>query len=124
ILNDVCSPFGYRERIRVFPMQTLKKFPWKQFLLRGVLPCLLAVAAAFIARYQLELSDGAAPAYLAQQGLTFAALNAMTAFCLTLALFALAGRWWLATALSGLVFTIVALIDYYTCELHGAALMP
>ena len=105
-------------------MQTLKKFPWKQFLLRGVLPCLLAVAAAFIARYQLELSDGAAPAYLAQQGLTFAALNAMTAFCLTLALFALAGRWWLATALSGLVFTIVALIDYYTCELHGAALMP
>ena len=69
-------------------MQTLKKFPWKQFLLRGVLPCLLAVAAAFIARYQLELSDGAAPAYLAQQGLTFAALNAMTAFCLTLALVA------------------------------------
>ena len=105
-------------------MQTLKKFPWKQFLLRGVLPCLLAVAAAFIARYQLELSDGAAPAYLAQQGLTFAALNAMTAFCLTLALFALAGRWWLATGLSGLLFTIVALIDYYTCELHGAALMP
>ena len=84
----------------------------------------VVVAAAFIARYQLELSDGAAPAYLAQQGMTFAALNAMTAFCLTLVIFALAGRWWLATGLSGLLFTIIALIDYYTCELHGAALMP
>lgn len=105
-------------------MQTLQKINWKALLLRGVLPCLLAVAAAFVARYQLELSDGVTPNYLAGQWPVYAPLNAMTALCLTLALFAVLGRWWLATGISGLLFTAVALINYYTRDLHGSALMP
>ena len=105
-------------------MQTLQKVNWKALLLRGVLPCLLAVAAAFVARYQLELSDGVTPNYLAGQWPVYAPLNAMTALCLTLALFAVLGRWWLATGISGLLFTVVALINYYTRDLHGSALMP
>ena len=105
-------------------MQTLQKTNWKALLLRGVLPCLLAVAAAFVARYQLELSDGVTANYLAGQWPVYAPLNAMTALCLTLALFAVLGRWWLATGISGLLFTVVALINYYTRDLHGSALMP
>ena len=105
-------------------MQTLQKINWKALLLRGVLPCLLAVAAAFVARYQLELSDGVTANYLAGQWPVYAPLNAMTALCLTLVLFAVLGRWWLATGISGLLFTVVALINYYTRDLHGSALMP
>ena len=105
-------------------MQTLKTINWKKVFLRSVLPCLLAVAVAFISRYQLELSDGVTPNYLAGQWPVYAPLNAMTAFCLTLILFALVGRWWLATGISGVLFTIVALVNYYTRDLHGSALMP
>ena len=105
-------------------MQTLKTINWKKVLLQGVLPCVLAIAVAFISRYQLELSDGVTPNYLAGQWPVYAPLNAMTAFCLTLILFALLGRWWLATGISGVLFTIVALVNYYTRDLHGSALMP
>lgn len=105
-------------------MQTLKTINWKKVFLGAVLPCVLAIAAAFIARYQLELSDGVTPDYLAGQWPVYAPLNAMTAFCLTLILFALMGRWWLATGISGVLFTIVALVNYYTRDLHGSALMP
>lgn len=106
------------------PMQHFKNFDWKKFLMQGVLPCLLAVAVGFISRYQLELSDGVTESFLALQWPLYAPLNALTAFCLTLILFALLGRWWLSTALSGAVFTIIALINYYTRDLHGSALMP
>ena len=105
-------------------MQTLKTINWKKVLLQGVLPCLLAVAVAFLSRYQLELSDGVTANYLAGQWPVYAPLNAMTAFCLTLVLFAVLGRWWLATGISGIFFTIVALVNYYTRDLHGSALMP
>ena len=106
------------------PMQHFKNFDWKKFLMQGVLPCLLAVAVGFISRYQLELSDGVTESFLALQWPLYAPLNALTAFCLTLILFAMLGRWWLSTALSGAVFTIIALIHYYTRDLHGSALMP
>ena len=105
-------------------MQTLKTANWKKIFLQGALPCVLAVAVAFISRYQLELSDGVTPNYLAGQWPVYAPLNAMTAFCLTLVIFALAGRWWLATGISGVLFTVIALINYYTRDLHGSALMP
>ena len=105
-------------------MQKLKNFNWKNFFLQGVLPFALAITAAFIARYQLELSDGVTPDFLAMQWPLYATLNALTAFCLTLILFALCGRWSLSTGLSGAVFTIIALINYYTRDLHGSALMP
>ena len=44
--------------------------------------------------------------------------------CLTLILFALLGKWSRATGISGAVFTVIALINYYTRDLHGSALMP
>ena len=105
-------------------MQHLKNFDWKKFLLRGVLPFALAVAAAFIARYQLELSDGVTPDFLAMQWPLYAPLNAFTALCLTLVLFAILGKWSRATGISGALFTVIALINYYTRDLHGSALMP
>ena len=69
-------------------MQHLKKIDWKKFILQGVLPCLLAVAVGFISRYQLELSDGVTESFLQLQWPLYAPLNALTAFCLTLILFA------------------------------------
>ena len=96
----------------------------RAFWLGKVLPFVLAVAAAFVARYQLELSDGVTPDYLAGQWPLYAPLNALTAFCLTLVLFALIGRWSLATGLSGALFTVLAIVNYYTRDLHGTALMP
>ena len=73
-------------------MQKLKNFNWKNFFLRGFLPFVLALVAAFIARYQLELSDGVTPDFLALQWPLYAPLNALTAFCLTLILFAILGN--------------------------------
>ena len=105
-------------------MQHLKNFNWKKFLLQGVLPCLLAVAVGFISRYQLELSDGVTESFLQLQWPLYAPLNALTAFCLTLILFALLGKWSRATGISGAVLTLIALINYYTRDLHGSALMP
>lgn len=96
----------------------------KTFWLCTVLPFLLAIVAAFIARYQLELSDGVTPDYMAGQWPLYAPLNAFTAFCLTLVLFAFIGRWSLATGISGGVFTLLAIVNYYTRDLHGTALMP
>ena len=96
----------------------------KTFWLRTVLPFLLAIAAAFIARYQLELSDGVTADYMAGQWPLYAPLNAFTAFCLTLVLFAFIGRWSMATGISGTVFTLLAIVNYYTRDLHGTALMP
>lgn len=105
-------------------MQKLKNFNWKSFFLQGVLPFAMAIAAAFIARYQLELSDGVTPDFLALQWPLYAPLNALTAFCLTLVLFAILGKWSRATGISGALFTVIALINYYTRDLHGSALMP
>ena len=102
-------------------MQKLKNFNWKNFFLQGVLPFALAITAAFIARYQLELSDGVTPDFLAMQWPLYATLNALTAFCLTLVLFAILGKWSRATGISGALFTVIALINYYTRDLHGSA---
>ena len=104
--------------------QFIKTLRSRDFWLRQFLPFALAVAAAFIARYQLELSDGVTPDFLAGQWPIYAPLNALTAFCLTLLLFAFIGRWSVATGVSGLVFTLLALVNYYTRDLHGTALMP
>lgn len=106
-------------------MQTLKsRIVDRTFWLQTVLPCLLALAAAFIARYQLELSDGVTADYMAGQWPVYAPLNALTAFCLTLVLFAFLGKWSRATGIAGAVFTILSIANYYTRELHGSALMP
>ena len=49
-------------------MQNIKKtLKSKRFWLGTVLPFALAVAAAFVARYQLEISDGATANYMAGQ---------------------------------------------------------
>ena len=106
-------------------MQNIKKtLKSKRFWLGTVLPFALAVAAAFVARYQLEISDGVSANYMAGQWPVYAPLNALTAFCLTLVVFALCGSWGIATGVSGLIFTVLALVNYYTRDLHGSALMP
>ena len=105
-------------------MQHLKKIDRKKFILHGVLPCRLAVAVGVISRYQLELSDGVTESFLQLQWPLYAPLNALTAFCLTLVLFAVLGKWSRATGISGALFTVIALINYYTRDLHGSALMP
>lgn len=103
-------------------MQNIKKtLKSKRFWLGTVLPFALAVAAAFVARYQLEISDGATANYMAGQWPVYAPLNALTAFCLTLVVFALCGSWGIATGVSGLIFTVLALVNYYTRDLHGSA---
>ena len=91
---------------------------------RAALPCLLAAAAAFVAWFQLELSDAVTASYLLGQLPVYALLNALTAFCLTLAVFAFAGRWYVSTAVSGAVWTVLAVVNYYTRDLHGSAVMP
>ena len=96
----------------------------KDFFLRQALPALLAVAAMFICRYQLELSDGVTADYMAGQWPVFAPLNALTAFCLVLVLFAIFGKWSRATGIAGAVFTVLSIVNYYTRDLHGTALMP
>lgn len=106
-------------------MQNIKKtLKSKRFWLGTVLPFALAVAAAFVARYQLEISDGVTANYMAGQWPVYAPLNALTAFCLTLVVFALCGSWGIATGVSGRIFTVLALVNYYTRDLHGSALMP
>lgn len=108
-------------------MQNSKAFSpaaLRQFALYRALPPLLGVAAAFIARWQLELSNDTPADFLAGQWPLYAPLNALTAFCLTLVLYALFQKWSRATWAAGAVFTAVAVINYYTRELHGSALMP
>ena len=102
----------------------LQNFFHKSTVIHTVLPLLLALAAAFAAWLQLELSDAVPAAYLAAQWPVYAPLNALTTLCLTLLLYALTGRWSRATGLSGAVLTVLALVNYYTRDLHGSAVMP
>ena len=102
----------------------LQNFFHKPAVFHTVFPLLLALAAAFVGWFQLELSDSVPAAYLAAQWPVFAPLNALTALCITLLLYALTGRWSRATGLSGAVLTVLALVNYYTRDLHGSAVMP
>ena len=102
----------------------LQNFFHKSTVIHTVLPLLLALGAAFVGWFQLELSDAVPAAYLAAQWPVFAPLNALTALCITLLLYALTGRWSRATGLSGAVLTVLALVNYYTRDLHGSAVMP
>ena len=91
------------------------------------LPFLLALLAAVFAWLQLEVSNVLETEYvsiIAAQFPIYAPLNMLTAFCLTLFLFAFLGRWSWATGISGTIFTLVAVANYYTRELHGSPLMP
>ena len=101
-----------------------QNFFHKSTVIHTVLPLLLALAAAFVGWFQLELSDAVPAAYLAAQWPVYAPLNALTALCLTLLLYALTGCWSRATGLSGAVLTVLALVNYYTRDLHGSAVMP
>ena len=102
----------------------LQNFFHKSTVIHTVLPLLLALGAAFVGWFQLELSDAVPAAYLAAQWPVYAPLNALTALCITLLLYALTGRWSRATGLSGAVLTVLALVNYYTRDLHGSAVMP
>lgn len=96
----------------------------REFLFRRCLPVLLALFAGGVAWYQQEIADLATHAEIAAQLPVFAALNTLTAFCLTLLLYALIGRWSTATTISGVFFLVLAIAGYYTLDLHGTVLMP
>ena len=116
--------FLYKEGFSTNMANKLQNFFHKSTVIHTVLPLLLALAAAFVGWFQLELSDAVPAAYLAAQWPVYAPLNALTALCVTLLLYALTGRWSRATGLSGAVITVLALVNYYTRDLHGSAVMP
>lgn len=116
--------FLYKEGFSTNMADKLQNFFHKSTVIHIVLPLLLALAAAFVGWFQLELSDAVPAAYLAAQWPVYAPLNALTALCVTLLLYALTGRWSRATGLSGAVLTVLALVNYYTRDLHGSAVMP
>ena len=116
--------FLYKEGFSTNMADKLQNFFHKSTVIHIVLPLLLALAAAFVGWFQLELSDAVPAAYLAAQWPVYAPLNALTVLCVTLLLYALTGRWSRATGLSGAVLTVLALVNYYTRDLHGSAVMP
>lgn len=116
--------FLYKEGFSTNMADKLQNFFHKSTVIHTVLPLLLALAAAFVGWFQLELSDAVPAAYLAAQWPVYAPLNALTALCITLLLYALTGRRSRATGLSGAVLTVLALVNYYTRDLHGSAVMP
>lgn len=116
--------FLYKEGFSTNMADKLQNFFHKSTVIHIVLPLLLALGAAFVGWFQLELSDAVPAAYLAAQWPVYAPLNALTALCITLLLYALTGRWSRATGLSGAVLTVLALVNYYTRDLHGSAVMP
>ena len=116
--------FLYKEGFSTNMADKLQNFFHKSTVIHTVLPLLLALGAAFVGWFQLELSDAVPAAYLAAQWPVYAPLNALTALCVTLLLYALTGRWSRATGLSGAVLTVLALVNYYTRDLHGSAVMP
>lgn len=116
--------FLYKKGFSTNMADKLQNFFHKSTVIHTVLPLLLALGAAFVGWFQLELSDAVPAAYLAAQWPIYAPLNALTALCLTLLLYALTGRWSRATGLSGAVLTVLALVNYYTRDLHGSAVMP
>ena len=116
--------FLYKEGFSTNMANKLQNFFHKSTVIHTVLPLLLALAAAFVGWFQLELSDAVPAAYLAAQWPVYAPLNALTALCVTLLLYALTGRWSRATGLSGAAITVLALVNYYTRDLHGSAVMP
>ena len=116
--------FLYKEGFSTNMADKLQNFFHKSTVIHTVLPLLLALAAAFVGWFQLELSDAVPAACLAAQWPVYAPLNALTALCVTLLLYALTGRWSRATGLSGAVLTVLALVNYYTRDLHGSAVMP
>ena len=116
--------FLYKKGFSTNMADKLQNFFHKSTVIHTVLPLLLALCAAFVGWFQLELSDAVPAAYLAAQWPVYAPLNALTALCITLLLYALTGRWNRATGLSGAVITVLALVNYYTRDLHGSAVMP
>lgn len=116
--------FLYKKGFSTNMADKSQNFFHKSTVIHTVLPLLLALCAAFVGWFQLELSDAVPAAYLAAQWPVYAPLNALTALCITLLLYALTGRWSRATGLSGAVLTVLALVNYYTRDLHGSAVMP
>lgn len=116
--------FLYKKGFSTNMADKLQNFFHKSTVIHTVFPLLLALGAAFVGWFQLELSDTVPAAYLAAQWPVYAPLNALTALCITLLLYALTGRWSRATGLSGAVLTVLALVNYYTRDLHGSAVMP
>ena len=99
--------------------ETLRKHPrlvWAAQLL-------LALAAAAVGWLQLERSAGLENHILLALPPQYILLGVLTVLAVQLVLYALCGRWHIATAVGGGLVTLYALVDYYVKMLHGTALM-
>ena len=90
----------------------------------AALQWLIAATCAALAWLQLERSAGLYNALIFAIPPLRLAVGLLTAFALPLVLYAVSGRWWVATGVSGLALTVYAIANYYTRQLHGTAIMP
>lgn len=91
--------------------------------LAWVVQLLLALIAAAVGWLQLERSGGSTNSSLLALAPPYLLLGILTAFAIPLVLYALSGRWHVATAAGGAVITLYALVNYYVRVLHGSALL-
>ena len=83
----------------------------------------LALAAAVVGWVQLERSAWLRNETLLALAPQYVLLGVLTVLAVPLALYALCGRWPVATGAGGAVVTLYALVDYYVKLLHGNALL-
>lgn len=84
---------------------------------------LLALAAAAVGWLQLERSAGQENHVLLALAPQYILLGVLTVFAVPAVVYALCGRWHIATAAGGAAVTVLALVNYYVKMLHGTALM-
>ena len=84
---------------------------------------LLALAAAAVGWLQLERSAGQENHVLLALAPQYILLGVLTVFAVPAVIYALCGRWHIATAAGGAAVTVLALVNYYVKMLHGTALM-
>ena len=84
---------------------------------------LLALAAAAVGWLQLERSAWQENHVLLALAPQYILLGVLTVFAVPAVVYALCGRWHIATAAGGAAVTVLALVNYYVKMLHGTALL-
>ena len=83
----------------------------------------LALAAAVLGWLQMENAAGTAADVLLALAPQYVLLGILTVFAIPLVIYALCGRWQIATGVGGGITTLYALVNYYVKMLHGNALL-
>lgn len=91
---------------------------------RKCLSLLLSLFSALVCWLQVERAGGMHTSVLKEVPLPYLLLGYLTVLTLPVLLYAFSGRGHLATAVSGGIFTVFSLVNYYTVQLHGTAIMP